>query len=881
MIPRSGLDTDAARAPTTAAGAVGDAGADRQGTTDGRYTLVRELARGGMGRIWIADDARLSRRVAIKELLEGSGSRGARFERELSLTSRLEHPSIVSIHDGGTWADGKPFYVMKVVSGESLDRVIARARSVSDRIALLPHGLALVDALAYAHAQGIVHRDLKPENVLIGDFGETVVIDWGLAKDLRAATPELIDGPYRELAREGVTIGGEVMGTPAYMPPEQALGDAVDERADVYALGAVLYHLLSGARPHAGNTIEEVLANVISAPPPPLARRAPGVPADLVTIVEKAMAWKPEDRYATAGELAVDLKRFLSGQLVGAHRYSGRQLVWRWLRKHRTAVVVAAVAVVALVTLGAVSFTRIVREERHAQEARSLAERNRAQADDRRVAVEGLMAFMLGDLRERLEPIGKLAILELPARKALAYYDDRRDQLDPGERQSRAVALENLGDVLRSRGELAGAEAQYQEALAVRRQLTMAGHTQPEWRYRDASLQAAIGDLHQLQGASLEAIRDYRAAIATLSELSAARPDDRRGPRGHMLVLEKLGSLLTARRDFAGAEREHRAALAIATQRATAAPDDIEAQLDVVGPQNTVGDTLAAAGDPAGALTAYRATLARITALTERAPEDTRRVRMLHLTHQRIGVVLATQGDVTGALQHYRASAALCERLVAHDPQNSGWQYEHAIITARLAEALQASGDSTNAIAAYRRGISILRTLTERDPSNTNAARERLVLQIQLSELLGGEKKWREAEVEAREAVAIGEQRAELDPSNRQTKHDLGTAYATLGTVLLELQRPDDALANYLRGLAVARALATAEPADNAAQFDLQQSLVEVANARCATRRGGAAPAEYQEALAISARHRASSPEDENWRLLDDDARAAAKACRP
>ena len=150
------------------------------GTTDGRYTLRSELARGGMGRVWIADDARLARRVAIKELLEPSGVHRARFERELALTSRLEHPSIVSIQDGGTWADGKPFYVMKLVSGESLDGVIDRTASLGDRIALLPNALAIVDALAYAHAQGIVHRDLKPENVLVGDFGETVVIDWGL-----------------------------------------------------------------------------------------------------------------------------------------------------------------------------------------------------------------------------------------------------------------------------------------------------------------------------------------------------------------------------------------------------------------------------------------------------------------------------------------------------------------------------------------------------------------------------------------------------------------------------------------------------------------------------------------------------------------------------
>ncbi|MGE3547745.1 MAG: serine/threonine-protein kinase, partial [Kofleriaceae bacterium] len=397
----------------------------RRGITDGRYTLQRELARGGMGRIWVAEDARLTRRVAIKELIQPTATQLARFERERSLTSRLEHPGIVSIHDGGTWPDGTPFYVMRLVTGESLDRALARTTNLAERLALLPHGLAAVDAIAYAHAQGIVHRDLKPANVLIGEYGETVVIDWGLAKDLRAMTPELQDGPYRDGGSVTETAGGEVLGTPAYMPPEQALGDAVDERADVYALGAMLYHLLSGEAPHHGESINAVLASVISEPPAPLATRVPGVPADLITIIAKAMARTPEDRYATAAELSADLKRFHSGQLVGAHRYTGAQLLRRWLRKHRTAVVVAAASAIALAALGIMSFTRIMREQHEAEQARNTAELQRRTAEDNHAKAEKLVNFMLVDLGDKLHPIGKLDLLESVALQARDYYRDQ------------------------------------------------------------------------------------------------------------------------------------------------------------------------------------------------------------------------------------------------------------------------------------------------------------------------------------------------------------------------------------------------------------------------------------------------------------------------
>jgi eukaryotic-like serine/threonine-protein kinase len=234
------------------------------------YLTEREIARGGMGKIVAAEDRRLGRPVALKQLLDPSGDQLARFQREALITARLQHPGIVPVYEAGRWPTGEPFFAMKLVSGRPLDKVIGEATRLADRLAILPRLAAACDAIAYAHSQRIIHRDLKPGNVLVGDFGETVVIDWGLAKDLDASdgfdstarTPRADKKPASATTSDSatLTVAGAVMGTPAYMPPEQARGEPVDQRADVFALGAMLYHVLAGVPPYNARTATDVIA---------------------------------------------------------------------------------------------------------------------------------------------------------------------------------------------------------------------------------------------------------------------------------------------------------------------------------------------------------------------------------------------------------------------------------------------------------------------------------------------------------------------------------------------------------------------------------------------------------------------------------------------
>ncbi len=340
-----------------------------------RYVIDAEVARGGIGRVLRAHDRKLGRTVAIKELLGASRGAAARFAREATLTARLQHPGIVPVYDAGERA-GEPFYAMKLVGGRTLADQIREAATLRDRLALLPRVLAVAEALAYAHSEGVIHRDLKPSNVLVGEFGETLVIDWGLAKQLRAsddAPAEPASAPASDA--DGLTVAGAVMGTPSYMSPEQASGAAVDARADVYALGAMLYHLLAGVAPHRASTAQAVLASVLAGPPLPLAECVPLAPRELVSITERAMARAPADRYPDAGVLADDLRRFLTGQLVEAYRYSRVALLGRWVRRNRAAVAVAAVLLAALAATATVSVWRVLDERDRATRQRDVATR--------------------------------------------------------------------------------------------------------------------------------------------------------------------------------------------------------------------------------------------------------------------------------------------------------------------------------------------------------------------------------------------------------------------------------------------------------------------------------------------------------------------------
>jgi WD40 repeat protein len=326
----------------------------------GRYRLTGFHAAGGLGVVYLAEDAELRRTVAVKRLsreaaLQADAAR--RFVLEAEITGRLEHPGVVPIH--GLCADDadEPYYAMRFIKGETLGDAIDRFHKKSTAATrnvelrrLLTHFVAVCETAAYAHSRGVIHRDLKPANIMVGQFGETFVMDWGLAKFVganEASPPEAVaTGPDPAepggAAGDGIipSVQGEKKGSPAYMSPEQARGenDRLGPASDVYSLGAILYHALTGRYPPEGKTRAEVIANVArgSFPPPHLVK--PDVPKALEAVGLKAMAFQPEGRYAGAKELAADVERWLADEPVSAWREPFALRARRWLKRHRTLV---------------------------------------------------------------------------------------------------------------------------------------------------------------------------------------------------------------------------------------------------------------------------------------------------------------------------------------------------------------------------------------------------------------------------------------------------------------------------------------------------------------------------------------------------------------
>ncbi len=408
---------------------------DDEAPPEERYAIEDELGRGGMGVVFRVFDGALKRRLAMKVIRPGG--RRDRFLEEARITGNLVHPGIVPIHELHADRDGNAAYTMPLVEGHTLEEVFAfveRGEEGWTRTRALGVLLRVCEAMAYAHAQGVIHRDLKPSNVMVGRFGETYVMDWGLARVVGEADPKDIRlRPYADDEETGaplVTMDGDVVGTPAYMPPEQAAGrvEEVGPQSDVYGIGATLYHLLSLKRPFGADptsTPREVLDAVIAGPPPPLR----DAPAELVAICERAMARDGARRYASMEELAGDLRAYLEGRVVSAYESGGWAELRKWIQRNRG--LAAAIAAVVVVTV--IGLVAVARQER----ARALE------------AVLETDAYRLRRLEEEADELW-------PAReRMIARYDDwleRFEELRARRRQHEERlnrAAENRQDALR------------------------------------------------------------------------------------------------------------------------------------------------------------------------------------------------------------------------------------------------------------------------------------------------------------------------------------------------------------------------------------------------------------------------------------------------
>jgi tRNA A-37 threonylcarbamoyl transferase component Bud32/tetratricopeptide (TPR) repeat protein len=719
------------------------------------YVVGAQIAEGGMGRVLRARDRRLGRDVALKEAT--SPELAARLEREARLAAHLHHPSIVTVHEAGVWPTGEPFFAMELVSGRALDQVIAEARTMAQRLALLPHVLATADALAYAHAHGVIHRDLKPGNVMVGEFGETVVIDWGLAKELAAPDDDAATDGAR---RPAETQHGALIGTPEYMAPEQARGEPVDQRADVFAIGALLFHLLAGRPPFEGSTRDDVLDRAADGK---LARLPAEAPPDLVAIVHKAMARAPAARYPSARELAEDLRRFQTGQLVGAHRYTLRQRAGRFLRRHKAAVAVAAVLLVALAAMALYGVDRIVRERDIAVDERNIAR-------EQRLASERLVSFVLGDVHDELVKVGRVKLLKGIADEVERYFSETGARgLDETARTRRAQAMELLGDVAWAQADRDGAAVLHGKAIALREQLVREAPQRRE-------LQLALGRGHAKLGQDLEdhdrpaAAAEYAIADKLLRPLATGRgPDpEARTELGTMLV--RVGDGQRARGDLEAALATYRESIALR-------------------------EALQAVGSPSEQLSFSQAL-------------------------DRTAMALLLKHELPEAQALLERSRAMREALVKADPTNTEWLAALQLTLNRLAQVLTAKPDLAAAEPVQRASVELARQLTTRDPDNTVWRDSLYVALSTLGVIYYDRRALDPAEAAFAESRKILGQLVAQDPSHKRRRRNLAIAENKLGLVRERRGDLAGALAHYRAGIEVETRL-VAEDASDIDSFDM------------------------------------------------------------
>ncbi len=554
------------------------------------YELLRVHAQGGLGRVWVAKDTNLHREVAIKELLPNrilQPESRRRFMLEAQVTGQLTHPHIVPVYQlGENSKTGTPYYAMRLIQGETLRKAIANARkspggmSIVEYRRLLAAFVSVCNALAYAHTRGVVHRDLKTENVVLGEFGEVLVIDWGLAKVAGQEDDPVPPVEVSKTVSSAETQQGTIMGTPIYMAPEQAAGDIdhINSRTDVFGLGAILFEILTGVPPHKSAPPRE-LVRVVAAEPCRTAREVDaGVPAALDAICRKATMFEPDDRYPLATDLAHDIELWLAGEPVSAYREPWKTRAWRWARRHRTLVTTSAALLIASVIGLSLNTWLVGKEQQKTAQALVRAQKN---FDSARAAVDQ----MLHEVAEiDLQDVPKM---ERPRRelfqKALAFYQQFASDSpnDPELRVDVAEAHEKVGDIAGKLGEWSSACNAYGQSIQILSSLpkTFPRREKLEPAFRLARVHDSLGEALRMTGDLAGAEIEFRLASeqissSEISETHRLLEQARVGYNLGLLMLENgrlaesetslQGSILSSKRllELGSTDAKHRQGLA-------------------------------------------------------------------------------------------------------------------------------------------------------------------------------------------------------------------------------------------------------------------------------------------------------------------------------
>jgi tetratricopeptide (TPR) repeat protein len=623
-----------------------------------------------MGVVYLARQISLNRLVALKTILAGpyaGPEEVARFRTEAEAVARLQHPNIVQIYEVGEH-DGRPYLTLELVDGIGLDRRLRESPLAARAAAELLQTLAR--AVQAAHERGIVHRDLKPANVLLSADGTPKVSDFGLAKRLADADG---DAPTPR------TRTGALLGTPNYMAPEQAAGAKdVGPAADVYALGAILYECLTGRPPFQAATVLETLEQVRFQEPVPLGRLQPHLPRDLQTVCHKCLQKDPRRRYASAAELADDLRRFLAGEPVRARPVSARERLAKWVRRRPTAAALVAVSGLAalVLLLGLLGHNaRLQREVRRAEAGEGAAQRQHRRAD--------------ADYRQARQALEKM----------LGRLDDKRLAEVPRLRELREGLLED-------------ALAFYQGALEN------LDEPNPAVRLDTAVAHLQVGKIRYLLGRPEAARAAFDRARDLLEGLAAERPDDLQC----RLVLSDCYVHLGAwggRPDEA--EGWLQKAVALREQLHRARPQGPDWAYNLAAAQNTLAGIYQEGRRRDRAAEHYAQALALYERLQREYPENVTYRKGLANTSCNLALLHYQQGRRDKAEEVYRNARSLLEPLLAGREADPDFLYSLTAMYVGYGDLLKDTGRRGDALALYTRGVELLKPVYDREPRHVGA----------------------------------------------------------------------------------------------------------------------------------------------------------------
>jgi tetratricopeptide (TPR) repeat protein/tRNA A-37 threonylcarbamoyl transferase component Bud32 len=755
------------------------------------YRILESLGMGGMGEVYAGLDETLKRKVALKAIRRDqrlSAHAKARFLREARLLSQLDHPNVCRVYDYIEEDEGD-WLVLEFVEGTSLRDALQEGLDHSSKLAIAEQ---IARALVAAHTADVVHRDLKPQNVMVTGEGQAKVMDFGLARTggpetERAEAAEQGDPqwtapapanahetapvlerprswdplsrgsrPSREELAGFETQAGAIMGTLGYMSPEQARGEVATSASDMYSFGLLLQELFTGQTAFDSDVEYETLFENVKTG----RTLAPsGVSADLARLIERLKSVPPTHR-PTALEAEERL---------------------RWIRdkpKRRLRILAAAGVLVTLV-LGGVKYTLDLERERTA------AVQARQEADGRRKQAEDLIGFMLGDLREKLEPVGRLEILDDVGGKAMAYFAAVPvETLSDEELLRRSKALYQIGSVRIAQGNLEAASTPLEESLDLAKALVARSPTDGERLYELAQSHFWVGFVRWRRRDLDAALEHFRAYSGIAERLVGQDPGKTDWRIELASAHSNIGSVLQERDDSDGALAQFRACLAIERALLEQEPENNAFREAVAASNNTIGEVQRSRGRLAEALEHHRTELAIREELVRREPGNTTWRMYLGVSHNQVGMVLEALGNVAEALKHYRKALAISDALVAHDPTNMEWKRELARHHFRIGRALGALGARrTEALEHLQTAVAVLKTLVAGDASNSGWQRDLAEARSSLGEALLARGDLEAAVREATAGLAIADRLLENGPSDRQALRLRSLGHALVGRV--------------------------------------------------------------------------------------------------